>query len=126
MLPSEPEPNKVLSRIICLKVNYTYCIVQGRLLVFNVANGKLNLVTEKDCRGAIYSALPFSGGKLLISVNSKIQIFRWQGGDSNTLKEEASRHGHMLALYVRYLSLFSVVLTNFRLLRVAISLLLEI
>jgi len=59
-------------------------------------------VAEKECRGAIYNVLPFAGGKLIAAINSKVQIFKWQIGESAnpSLKEEASKHGHMLALYL--------------------------
>jgi hypothetical protein len=63
----------------------------------------LDLVVEKEVKGAVYNVLPFAGGKLIVAVNSKIQIMQWFTSENNnnpSLKEEASKHGHMLALHV--------------------------
>eukprot|EP00026_Physarum_polycephalum_P001286 Phypoly_transcript_01287.p1 GENE.Phypoly_transcript_01287~~Phypoly_transcript_01287.p1 ORF type:complete len:1113 (+),score=155.47 Phypoly_transcript_01287:258-3341(+) len=84
-IPTESEPTK------------------GRLLVFSANNDKLHLVVEKEVKGAVYHALPFAGGKLIAAINSKIQIFSWVVNENNnnpSLKEEASKHGHMLALHL--------------------------
>jgi len=72
-------------------------------LVFSVNNEKLNLVVEKEVKGAVYHVLPFAGGKIIAAINSKIQIFSWVVNENNnnpSLKDEVSKHGHMLALHL--------------------------
>ena len=102
---------------------------RGRLLVFQVANHKLVLVSEKAVKGAVY-ALSALDGKVLAGINSKVQLFKWvmgggegEGGGTSgsiggtqgtrgtarlpapaelagSLIGECSHHGHIVALYV--------------------------
>lgn len=85
----------------------------GRILVFSVsspssaeATQKLDLISEKAVKGAVFSLSPFSGGKLLSSINSKIQLFNWANQDASSgtkyakiLTKHCSHHGHVLALF---------------------------
>eukprot|EP01112_Ceratiomyxa_fruticulosa_P020970 TRINITY_DN7283_c0_g1_i2.p1 TRINITY_DN7283_c0_g1~~TRINITY_DN7283_c0_g1_i2.p1 ORF type:complete len:1042 (-),score=227.88 TRINITY_DN7283_c0_g1_i2:442-3567(-) len=73
----------------------------GRILVFQVQENKLILVTEKQVKGAAFSLNSF-GGKLLSSINSKIQLFEWGLSEdgTRTLTPKCVYHGHILALYV--------------------------
>ncbi|BBN08966.1 DNA damage-binding protein 1 [Marchantia polymorpha subsp. ruderalis] len=91
-LPEENEPSK------------------GRILVFVVEDGKLQLLTEKETKGAVYSLNAFNG-KLLAAINQKIQLYKWTLRDdgSRELQSECGHHGHILALYVQSRGDFIVV-----------------
>ncbi|KAL9270792.1 DNA damage-binding protein 1-like protein [Drosera capensis] len=84
VLPEENEPTK------------------GRILVFAVEDGKLQLIAEKETKGAVYSLNSFNG-KLLAAINQKIQLYKWMLRDDGTheLQSECGHHGHILALYVQ-------------------------
>ena len=75
--------------------------LQGRILIFSAADGKLSLVSEKETRGAVYNVLAFQG-MLLTGINSRVQLYRWQQQDNGSwqLVPEASHAGHVLALYI--------------------------
>lgn len=92
VLPEESEPTK------------------GRILVFVVEDGKLQLVAEKETKGAVYSLNAFNG-KLLAAINQKIQLYKWMLRDdgSRELQSECGHHGHILALYVQTRGDFIVV-----------------
>ncbi|GLT67385.1 hypothetical protein SLA2020_396990 [Shorea laevis] len=92
VIPEENEPSK------------------GRILVFIVEDGKLQLITEKETKGAVYSLNAFNG-KLLAAINQKIQLFKWQAREDGTreLQSECGHHGHILALYVQTRGDFIVV-----------------
>ncbi|KAK9153316.1 hypothetical protein Sjap_000796 [Stephania japonica] len=92
VLPEENEPTK------------------GRILVFIVEDGKLQLIAEKETKGAVYSLNAFNG-KLLAAINQKIQLYKWMLRDdgSHELQSECGHHGHILALYVRTRGDFIVV-----------------
>ncbi|KAF2317850.1 hypothetical protein GH714_041167 [Hevea brasiliensis] len=92
VLPEENEPTK------------------GRILVFMVEEGKLQLITEKETKGAVYSLNAFNG-KLLAAINQKIQLYKWMLRDdgSRELQSECGHHGHILALYVQTRGDFIVV-----------------
>ena len=118
-LPEEPEPTR------------------GRILVFRAEDGKLQLVAEKEVKGAVYNLNAFNG-KLLAGINSKVELFRWvsrgggvggagvggggdksslgdpaggdgAGGSTYELAKECSHHGHIVALYVAVRGEFIVV-----------------
>ncbi|KAL0321393.1 UNVERIFIED_CONTAM: DNA damage-binding protein 1 [Sesamum radiatum] len=57
VMPEENEPTK------------------GRILVFAVEDGKLQLIAEKETKGAVYSLNAFNG-KLLAAINQKIQLYK--------------------------------------------------
>jgi len=76
---------------------------RGRILVFNVSDTRtFKLIAEKEIKGAPYSLEPFNG-RLLVSVNNKIQLFKWVDTDDGgkEIFAEASHHGHVIALYLR-------------------------
>lgn len=83
---------------------------QGRILVFIVEDGKLQLIAEKETKGAVYSLNDFNG-KLLAAINQKIQLYKWVLRDdgSRELQSECGHHGHILALYVQTRGDFIVV-----------------
>ncbi|KAI3988674.1 hypothetical protein MKX01_027038 [Papaver californicum] len=92
VLPEETEPTK------------------GRVLVFVVEDGKLQLIAEKETKGSVYSLNSFNG-KLLAAINQKIQLYKWMLRDdgSRELQLECGHHGHILALYVQTRGDFIVV-----------------
>ncbi|XVF45973.1 hypothetical protein PTKIN_Ptkin02bG0250700 [Pterospermum kingtungense] len=92
VLPEENEPTK------------------GRILVFVVEEGKLQLIAEKETKGAVYSLNAFNG-KLLAAINQKIQLYKWMLREDGTreLQSECGHHGHILALYVQTRGDFIVV-----------------
>ncbi|KAG6419373.1 hypothetical protein SASPL_121593 [Salvia splendens] len=92
VMPEENEPTK------------------GRVLVFTVEDGKLQLIAEKETKGAVYSLNAFNG-KLLAAINQKIQLYKWMRWDDGTheLQSECGHHGHILALYVQTRGDFIVV-----------------
>jgi len=87
---------------------------RGRILVFLVTNNNgsisLDLVHSKEVKGAVYNLNSFNG-KLLVGVNSKVQVFRWQQREEGSweLANECSHHNHILALYVQSRGDFIVV-----------------
>jgi len=54
---------------------------QGRLLIFEVKNGKLHKVAEHGVKGAIY-AVANCNGKLAVATNSTLQIYKWKDSSS--------------------------------------------
>lgn len=92
VLPEENEPSK------------------GRILVFVVEDGKLQLIAEKETKGAVYSLNAFNG-KLLAAINQKIQLYKWmlREDGSRELQAECGHHGHILAFYVQTRGDFIVV-----------------
>lgn len=74
---------------------------KGRILLFQVHNGKLHLITEKETRGCVYNINPFQG-KLLAGINSRAQLYKWEQQDDGNrqLVPECSHAGHTLVLYV--------------------------
>ncbi|XP_043699363.1 DNA damage-binding protein 1 isoform X2 [Telopea speciosissima] len=92
VIPDENEPSK------------------GRILVFVVEDGKLQLIAEKETKGSVYSLNSFNG-KLLAAINQKIQLYKWNLRDdgSRELQTESGHHGHILALFVQTRGDFIVV-----------------
>ncbi|CAL9037637.1 unnamed protein product [Musa banksii] len=92
VLPEENEPSK------------------GRILVFVVEDGKLQLIAEKETKGSVYSLNAFNG-KLLAAINQKIQLYKWmlREDGSRELQAECGHHGHILAFYVQTRGDFIVV-----------------
>lgn len=79
--PEEPEPK------------------EGRIILFQLVDGKLIQVSSKDVKGAVYSVLEFNG-KLLASINSAVSIYEWTL-DSKELRQECCYHNTILALYLK-------------------------
>jgi len=92
VLPEENKPNK------------------GRILVFSVEDGKLQLVIEKETKVSVYNLNAFNE-KLLVGINQNIQLYKWGLPDdgSRELQPECGHHGHILALYVQSRGDFIVV-----------------
>ncbi|XP_052206815.1 DNA damage-binding protein 1-like [Diospyros lotus] len=92
VMPEENEPSK------------------GRILVFIVEDQKLQLISEKETKGVVYSLNAFNG-KLLAAINQKIQFYKWMLRDdgSRELQSKCGHHGHILALYVQTRGDFIVV-----------------
>eukprot|EP00250_Pteridium_aquilinum_P005894 c15914_g1_i1 orf=464-3730(-) len=91
-IPEESEPTK------------------GRILVFLVEDGKLQLIAEKETKGAVYNLNAFNG-KLLAGINHKIHLYKWTLREDGTreLQSECGHHGHILALFVQSRGDFIVV-----------------
>uniref|UniRef100_H3G8E6 DNA damage-binding protein 1 n=1 Tax=Phytophthora ramorum TaxID=164328 RepID=H3G8E6_PHYRM len=87
---------------------------QGRILVFAVTGihgeRKLQLVTEKEVKGAVYCLNSFNG-KILAGVNSKAQLYKWSESADNEkeLVSECGHYGHTLVLYMESRGDFIVV-----------------
>lgn len=80
VIPVEPEPKS------------------GRLLLFQLVEGKLVQVAEKEVKGAVYSLVEFNG-KLLAGINSMVSIFEWTA--EKELREECKFLKSILALYLK-------------------------
>jgi len=87
---------------------------QGRILVFAVTGihgeRKLQLITEKEVKGAVYCLNAFNG-KVLAGVNSKAQLYKWSENTDNEkeLVSECGHYGHTLVLYMESRGDFIVV-----------------
>ncbi|CAH0488401.1 unnamed protein product [Peronospora farinosa] len=87
---------------------------QGRILVFDVTGihgeRKLQLVAEKEVKGAVYCLNAFNG-KVLAGVNSKAQLYKWSENTDNEkeLVSECGHYGHTLVLYMESRGDFIVV-----------------
>lgn len=86
-IPSEPEPT------------------QGRILVFQVVDRKLVLLSETATNGAVF-ALAELDGKLVATVNSKVQLYKWtlaplaSNPSGRKLALQCDHHGHVLVLKI--------------------------
>lgn len=104
----------LMSSVLISSLYFLFCLpgilLQGRILVFTVEDGKLQLIAEKETKGAVYSLNAFNG-KLLAAINQKIQLYKWMLRDdgSRELQSECGHHGHILALYIQTRGDFIVV-----------------
>ena len=75
---------------------------KGRLLVLSYQNQKLELVAQREVKGAVYALEPFQG-KLLCTVNSRVVLWKWS-------VPQGAANGHELVDYtsipVQVLSLY--------------------
>ncbi|KAL1525255.1 hypothetical protein AB1Y20_020120 [Prymnesium parvum] len=74
----------------------------GRILVFELIERTLELRSEHQVKGAVYTLEAFNG-KLLAGVNNKLQLYEWSaaaGGNSPQLRLRHEHCGHILVLYV--------------------------
>ncbi|KAL2490773.1 CPSF A domain-containing protein [Abeliophyllum distichum] len=80
----------------------TITLPLGMTLVFIVEDEKLQLIVEKETKGAIYS-LNVLNGKLLAAINQKIRLYKWMLRDDGfcELQSECGHHAHILALYMQ-------------------------
>ncbi|XP_071684353.1 DNA damage-binding protein 1 isoform X2 [Lolium perenne] len=92
VLPMENEPTK------------------GRILVFLVEKGELQLISEKETKGAVYSLNAFNG-KLLAAINQQIRLYKWVQRDdrSHELQSECSYHSEVLPMHTQTRGDFIVV-----------------
>ncbi|XP_047054864.1 DNA damage-binding protein 1-like isoform X1 [Lolium rigidum] len=92
VLPMENEPTK------------------GRILVFLVEKGELQLISEKETKGAVYSLNAFNG-KLLAAINQQIRLYKWVQRDdrSHELQSECSYHSDVLPMHTQTRGDFIVV-----------------
>lgn len=76
--------------LVCQEADETRCAVQqafhaslftflpplqGRIFVLAASGGKLNIVCEKETRGAVYALTEFQG-RLLAGINSRVQMYK--------------------------------------------------
>lgn len=71
---------------------------QGRIIIFQFTDGKLNQITEKEIRGAAYALVEFNG-KLLAGINSTVRLFEWTA--EKELRLECSYFNNIVALYLK-------------------------
>ncbi|XP_017785317.1 PREDICTED: DNA damage-binding protein 1 [Nicrophorus vespilloides] len=71
---------------------------QGRLLMFQLADNKLTLVSDKEIKGSCYSLAEFNG-KLLASINSTVRLFEWTA--EKELRLECSHFNNIISLYLK-------------------------
>ncbi|XP_015786302.1 DNA damage-binding protein 1 [Tetranychus urticae] len=69
----------------------------GRIFVFHWADNKLQIIAEKEIKGAPYSLCEFNG-KLLASINSTVRLF---DGAQKDLHNECNYFNTILALYLK-------------------------
>uniref|UniRef100_A0A8C5Q5A7 DNA damage-binding protein 1 n=1 Tax=Leptobrachium leishanense TaxID=445787 RepID=A0A8C5Q5A7_9ANUR len=71
---------------------------QGRIVVFQYCDGKLQTVAEKEVKGAVYSMVEFNG-KLLASINSTVRLYEWTA--EKELRTECNHYNNIMALYLK-------------------------
>ncbi|XP_078271020.1 DNA damage-binding protein 1-like [Rhinoraja longicauda] len=71
---------------------------QGRIIVFQYSDGKLQTVAEKEVKGAAYSMVEFNG-KLLASINSTVRLYEWTA--EKELRTECNHYNNIMALYLK-------------------------
>ncbi|CAH3106628.1 unnamed protein product [Pocillopora meandrina] len=70
----------------------------GRLILFQLLEGKLVQVADKEVKGAVYSLVEFNG-KVLAGINSTVSIYEWTA--DKELRVECSFLNNILALYLK-------------------------
>ncbi|KXJ10807.1 DNA damage-binding protein 1a [Exaiptasia diaphana] len=70
----------------------------GRLLLFQINDGKLIQIAEKEVKGAVYTLVEFNG-KVLAGINSNVGIFEWTA--DKELRPECWYYDNILALYLK-------------------------
>ncbi|XP_031549547.1 DNA damage-binding protein 1-like [Actinia tenebrosa] len=70
----------------------------GRLLLFQLTEGKLVQVAEKEVKGAVYSLVEFNG-KVLAGINSNVGIYEWTA--DKELRQECCYYDNILVLYLK-------------------------
>jgi DNA damage-binding protein 1 len=85
----------------------------GRILVFAVSEGKLELMHECAVKGAVYDLESLDGG-ILAAVNSKVCFYRWKTVEDGqtSLHLECDHHGHILALCLKARGDFVLVVSS--------------
>lgn len=74
---------------------------KGRILVLQYRNNKVELVDYREVKGSVYALTAFQG-KLLASVNNKVNLYKWtsQTGGQQELVSECGIPVQVLALYM--------------------------
>eukprot|EP00884_Botryococcus_braunii_P023468 jgi/Botrbrau1/9805/Bobra.0322s0012.2 len=76
---------------------------EGRILVLNVGEKKLDLVCEVRVKGAVFTILAFQK-KLLASISSKVSLFGWEFKKDEGAHELKHLTSHVGRLFVCYLA----------------------
>ncbi|XP_065647466.1 DNA damage-binding protein 1 isoform X2 [Hydra vulgaris] len=71
---------------------------EGKIILFQLFEGKLVQVGSKTVNGAVYVLQGFNG-KLLAGVNSLVSVYEWTS--DKELKQECCYHNTILALYLK-------------------------
>lgn len=71
---------------------------QGRILVFQVSDGKLSQISEKEVRGAVYTLSNFNG-KIIASINGSVIVYQWT--EEKELTVDCSHQGNIIALFLK-------------------------
>ncbi|CAG0890698.1 unnamed protein product [Cyprideis torosa] len=67
----------------------------GRILVFKYDSGELQLVAEKESKGAVYAVVPFHG-KVLCTIGNIVRLYDWT--TEKEMRLECSHFNHVKAL----------------------------
>uniref|UniRef100_A0A7S2S558 DNA damage-binding protein 1 n=1 Tax=Mucochytrium quahogii TaxID=96639 RepID=A0A7S2S558_9STRA len=107
-IEGEQEPNK--GRILVFKVDDKEESNSTPAASGSAPGRRLNMVAEKQTRGAVYCLNSFNG-KLLAGINSKVKLFSFvdKGTDECELQPKCGHHEHILALYIESRGDFIVV-----------------
>lgn len=70
----------------------------GRIVLFQLIDGRLQQVAEKDVKGAPYTLMEFNG-KLLAGINSTVRLFEWLS--IRDLQNECTYFNTIVALYIK-------------------------
>nr|CAG4642998.1 EOG090X00HD [Ilyocryptus agilis] len=71
---------------------------QGRIVLFQWADGKLTTVAEKEVKGACYSLVDFNA-KILAAINNVVRLYEWTA--EKDLRLECSNFNNIIALYLK-------------------------
>jgi len=71
---------------------------QGRIVLFQWADGKLTTVAEKEVKGACYSLVDFNS-KILAAINNAVRLYEWTA--EKELRLECSHFNNIIALYLK-------------------------
>ncbi|CAG0881514.1 unnamed protein product [Cyprideis torosa] len=70
----------------------------GRILVFKYDSGELQLVAEKESKGAVYAVVPFHG-KVLCTIGNMVRLYDWTA--EKEMRLECSHFNHVTALSLK-------------------------
>lgn len=68
------------------------------MLVFDCSHHTLELVCERQVKGAVYSLDSFVGGRIIASVNDKVKVLEWQTPQVSSSTSTSSSYHHSKAL----------------------------
>eukprot|EP00731_Ephydatia_muelleri_P033595 Em0033g11a len=72
---------------------------KGRILVFQVQSGRLNLVSEKLENGAVFQVVSLNSSKLVASIRSTVSVFDFT--EEGELKQECTYTNNIMSLYIK-------------------------